>query len=156
MMTRPDVVPEIRLFGVVRVVRRGGTYVVGEIDDRTRRGEPGEETVRPNFTSDPAWALYLAVGRARAVLGRGNRVRGASKLLDALADLILGSAASSLDVVGDLVAGAREAAGISKSELARRARCSRTTVKDVEAGRVSPKASTVARLLDACARTKEG
>lgn len=48
-----------------------------------------------------------------------------------------------------LLSTAREAAGLSKTDLARRARTSRTTLSAYEHGRVSPTLDTVDRILEA-------
>jgi transcriptional regulator with XRE-family HTH domain len=54
-----------------------------------------------------------------------------------------------------LIRGARQRAGLSQAELARRAATSQPTLSDYEAGRKVPSAATPARLLAACGERLE-
>lgn len=128
----------------------GPGYVVGEPYERLRAGEPGEELVRPGYYSDILGATYEALERAEALVGAGTRPEAAAALLHAFAALVSGTVALDLERPGPLLTRARISAGLSKAELARRAGVSRTTVKDVESGRVNPHTGTVARLFAAC------
>lgn len=149
-MTRPQVLPELRLLGVV-VLRpnHGPGWVVGEVYPRPRtiNGERvmGEELRRPAYLGTLGEALESALGRAEAVCRGVGYPQPALSVLGAIAGLV-----SPLAEPGVAVRLARTLAGLSQAELARRAGASRTTVKDVEAGRVSPRTATVARLLRAC------
>lgn len=155
---RPALVPEIRLLGlvVVRKARgRGSGYAVGEPYPRNRRGGRGEGLVRVAYYPTAGEALLRAVWRARDLAGGYPRAPGARELLGATAGLYqaaLHVAAATPELV---VLEARNRAGLTQAGLARAAGCSRTTVRDVEAGRVRPNIATVARLLDACRQAKK-
>lgn len=53
-------------------------------------------------------------------------------------------------VAGQLICKAREQAGLSKRELARRAHTSPAAIVEYESGRRSPTVDTLDRLIDAC------
>jgi DNA-binding XRE family transcriptional regulator len=150
-MTRPAPVAEIRLCGcVVARKARGPGYVVGEPYPRSRSDAEGEERIRPGYYAHAAEALFCALGRADALTRTLGAPEGARELLWATAGALTASAGGILGNAAALVRGARSGAGLTKSGLARRAGCSRTTVRDVEAGRTNPQVMTLARLLAAC------
>lgn len=150
-MSRPELVAEVRILGVaVTKSRRGGGWIAGEPYLRKRRGEPGEEVVRPSYFADALSALYAALKRAEELSGKLGAEEGAEELLGALAGL-LGASEAILGNPGSFVRRAREAAGLSKRALARLSGASRTTVQGIESGDVaSPRVETVARLLKTC------
>lgn len=149
-MTRPPVVPEIRLLGIVVVKRRGGVWMAGEVYPRVRAGQPGEETARPSYCASPGEALSRALERADALVRVLGAPEGSEELLGALAEAVPVPTGPALDRPGELLLEARVAAGLSKRGLAARARCSRTTIREIEAGRQDPHLSTLLRLLAAC------
>lgn len=159
-MKRPPLVPEIRLLGLV-VVRKargkGAGYVVGEPHGGPRRrpeDQSGERLVRVNYLDTPGAALLRAVGRARRLAGSYPPAQGASDLLGATAGLYGAEVVARLP--GVAVREARAVAGLTQAGLARKAKCSRTTVRDVEADRVRPNTLTLARLLGACRKAEGG
>ena len=157
-MKRPPLVPEIRLLGLV-VVRKargkGAGYVVGEPYPRSRKGGRGEGLVRVAYYSSAGEALLRAVGRARDLAGAYPPAQGASELLGATAGLYQAALHVAAALPELVVREARTRSGLTQAGLARAAGCSRTTVRDVEAGRAQPNITTVARLLDACRQAEK-
>ena len=119
----------------------GRGYVVGRPRPRRIKGRPTERIRRGTYFSRLSGAITYFSGR---VLGRSKKPREralASLLLTLLPVLTPGV------YLGDVLRAVREAGGLSKSALARKAGVSRTTVKEAELHGRDLRSSTLYKLI---------
>lgn len=151
---RLPVVQEVRLLGCVVARKKPGPgWVVGEVYERTRGGEVGEELARPEYPATPEAALQAAVRRARGRLRDGKAPPGAAELVGAFAAPEAAPGAGAPDPYaepGQMLRQVREAAGLSKRRLSILSGVDRRTIRDTEAGRTRPNTTTMRRLIEAC------
>ena len=132
---------------VVRKATRsaGVGWVVGI---SKREAETSESLLHPTYYGSAADALQEALGRAEALDGVGGPAKELLSLLGPNTGLCM--EAGGLVGAARTLRHAREHAGLGKRALARLTGVSRSTIRDIEAGRRDPKWSTMMFLLANC------
>lgn len=150
----PKPIARIELFGVVVLkLTRGEGWMIGEPYLRKRDGKPSVMLERRQHVgTDPAAAVLTALGRAQRIMEGADMPRGVDELQSALGGLLAAVTTEALSDPAQLVRVTRQAAGLSRSHLAEKARVSVSTIGRIESGWTArPFAETIARLVAACA-----